>query len=127
MSNVSDFNGCIPSMSVSFLCYGRFATIPNYLRGMKDVYTYILEKFQILFCPLPLGSWRTYTTLEVTILLHTRYFLKLFSVLFQLSFLFMHSCGHEIILPVLAMSSGSLSQHFALPDYVIYKKTSMGF
>ena len=63
---------------VSFLCYGRFAITLSCLKEMKEVHTFILEKYRILFYPLRLGSWMTYITLEVGTQLHTRYFLKLF-------------------------------------------------
>lgn len=46
----------------------RFVIILSCLRGMREAHTSILGISLILYCLLLLGSWRTYTMQEVTIL-----------------------------------------------------------
>lgn len=57
--------------SVSVICNlsnCRSATIQSYLRGVREARFFTLVRFQILFCPHLLGSWRRYTTQDVIVL-----------------------------------------------------------
>lgn len=104
--STDDLDYCIIMLNISLVIYvhvtlmlmfsyifflGRSVIIQSCLKGMREAPISILERYQILFFPLPLGSWKIYTILDVKILLHTRYFLELFSLyLNRCSILQMH-------------------------------------
>ena len=67
----------------------RSATIQSYLRGVREAPFSTLARSLILFRPHPLGSWRTYITLEVAILLYSRCSLELFSFYYYYSIKFL--------------------------------------